>query len=341
MAAVKIESHSALLEDGDEALLPEPKVEDGEEFVELDKAEEKKEEAAPAAKPAAKAAPAKKEDAAGGDDDGDLPADLKGKSPKELARMYREAQSLIGRQGSELGEFRRKADMLIQASLANLAAGKKAAEPAVDAGKKADDGEIDDSEFFANPKEAIAKAIARHPLVKQIEATLGKAAATRETERAAQASERFHTAHPDAAEIMQDTEFRKWVGASRVRTALLQRAHSKFDFDAGDEIFGTWKALRGVKASAEAKAESKGETEAGAGDSDVTAAAKTLAAARRKAVLRDAATPTGGGGGGGKEAGSKKIYRRADVLRLMEEDSARYEALAPEIELAYREGRVR
>ena len=336
MAAVKPESHSALLEDGDEALLPEPKVEDGEEFVELDKAEEKKEEAAPAAKPAAKAAPAKKEDAAG-DDDGDLPADLKGKSPKELARMYREAQSLIGRQGSELGEFRRKADMLIQASLANLSAGKKAAEPAVDAGKKADDGEIDDSEFFANPKEAIAKAIARHPLVKQIEATLGKAAATRETERAAQASERFHTAHPDAAEIMQDPEFRTWVGASKVRVALLQRAHSKFDFDAGDEIFGTWKALRGAKA----KPEPKGEAEAGAVDSDVTAAAKTLAAARRKAVLRDAATPTGGGGGGGKEAGSKKIYRRADVLRLMEEDTVRYEALAPEIELAYREGRVR
>jgi hypothetical protein len=155
----------------------------------------------------------------------------------------------------------------------------------------------------------------------------------RESSRASQATDKFNASHPDAGEIMQDPEFRKWVGASRVRTALLQRAHSKFDFDAGDEIFGTWKALRSVAK----KVEPAGESVVGA---DVSAAAKTLAAARRTAALRDAAAPTGGGGGG-KEVGSKKIYRRADVLRLMEEDSKRYEALAPEIELAYREGRVR
>ena len=38
---------------------------------------------------------------------------------------------------------------------------------------------------------------------------------------------------------------------------------------------------------------------------------------------------------------SQKIYRRADVLRLMEEQPERYEAMADEITLAYKEGRVR
>lgn len=327
MTAVKIESHSQLLEDGDDALLPEPKIEEGEEFVEIDKGEAQVVE--PAAKKSAAAAPAKKVEASA--DDADLPADLKGKSQKELASMYRDAQSLIGRQGSELGEFRRKADMLIQASLANLAAGKKAAEPE----KKPAEDEIDDSEFFANPKAAIAKAVAQHPLFKQIEATLGKDAALRERDRASKSTEKFNAAHPDSGEIMQDPEFRKWVGASKVRTALLRSAHSNFDFDAGDEIFGTWKALREVR-----KPDENVNVAATAVSGDVSAAAKTLAAARKKATLRDAAAPTGGGGSGA-EPGSKKIYRRADVLRLMEEDSARYEALAPEIELAYREGRVR
>jgi hypothetical protein len=41
------------------------------------------------------------------------------------------------------------------------------------------------------------------------------------------------------------------------------------------------------------------------------------------------------------EASTKKIYRRADVLELMENHPERYEMLAPEIELAYAEGRVR
>jgi hypothetical protein len=38
---------------------------------------------------------------------------------------------------------------------------------------------------------------------------------------------------------------------------------------------------------------------------------------------------------------SKRIYKRADVLRLMEEQPERYEAMADEIGLAYKQGRVR
>jgi hypothetical protein len=326
MPVILPESKSEVVED--DQLLPEPKVEEGDEFVSLDPEPEEKKEPAPAAKKAAPAKKAEKSEPAPSTDD-DLPDDLKGKSPAQIAKMLKEAQSLIGRQGSELGEFRRKADILIQASLASLQKAKEA-EPAP---KKEEPAEIDDTEFFANPRSALAKAIANDPVIKEIREKLGQAAADRETSVRTESSARFNQAHPDAAEIMQDPEFRTWVEASRVRTALLHRAHAKYDFDAGDEVFGTWKALKGVK-----------KAEATAPASDTTAAAKTLAAAaaaKRKADLSAAATPTGGSAGGGKAEGGKKIYRRADVLRLMEEDPDRYEALANEISLAYSEGRVR
>jgi hypothetical protein len=329
MAAVLPESKSEVVEDGVEAILPEPKVEEGEEFVDLHEPEPKK-EPAPAAKKTV-AAPAKKEkvEPAPSTDD-ELPDDLKGKTPAQIAKMLKEAQSLIGRQGNELGEFRRKADLLIQTNLAALAARKAAEEPAP---KKEAEPELDDTEFFANPKAAFAKAIANDPVIKEIREKLGQAAADRETTARTEASAKFNAAHPDSAEIMADPEFRTWIQASRVRTALLKRAHEKFDFDAGDEVFGTWKALKGVK-----------KETAPAAESDTTAAAKTLAAAaaaKRKQELAAATAPTGGSAGGGKAEGGKKIYRRADVLRLMEEDPDRYEALAPEITLAYAEGRVR
>ena len=51
--------------------------------------------------------------------------------------------------------------------------------------------------------------------------------------------------------------------------------------------------------------------------------------------------PTSGASGAAKPNGGKKIFRRADVLRLMETDPERYEALSDEITLAYQEGRVR
>jgi hypothetical protein len=195
--------------------------------------------------------------------------------------------------------------------------------------------EIDESEIFAKPKDTIAKMIENHPLIKEIRAKLGESAATRETDRASASAERFNQAHPDAPQILADPEFMTWVRASRVRTALLQQAHAKFDFDAGDEVFGTWKALKGVKKPA---ADAIVDTDTAASEAGRTLAAKSKA--KREQQLKDAAAPTGGGGAP-KQSGAKKIYRRADVIRLMEEDPDRYERMADEIALAYAEKRVR
>jgi hypothetical protein len=328
-AVVLPSSSQEVLEDGDKAILPEPRVEAGEEFVDLT------ETPAPVAKPAAvpAAAPAAAPAVAA---PADLPVELQGKSPAELAKMYSEAQKLIGRQGSELGELRRRADQAIHTSLAALARAKESA-PAAPVAAPAP-VQVDEAEFFRAPQEAIAKAIEQSPVIKQIRDTLGKAAEERAVSRAVASTERFNTAHPDAEAILSDPEFRTWVQASRVRTDLLRRAHQNYDFDAGDEVFGTWKALKGVGKPAPAAA----AAQAAAAVSDAAAAASAAGAAlaKRKRDLAAAAVPSDGNTAG-PEKGSKKIFRRADVLKLMEEDPARYEALSGEIEKAYRENRVR
>jgi hypothetical protein len=328
-ATVLPSSSSEVLEDGDTAILPQARVEDGEEFVDLVETPAEPIAGIPA-KPAAPAAAA----AVPASGDPDLPPELRGKSQADLAKMYRDAQSLIGRQGSELGELRRRADQAIQTSLAALSKAREAAPAAAAAAAPV---QVDEAEFFRAPQEAIAKAIEASPVIKQIRDTLGKAAEEQAVSRALAATERFNAAHPDAGEIMQDPEFRQWVGASRVRASLLKQAHQSYNFDAGDEVFGTWKALKGVGKPAPAAAAASATADAAA----ASAAGATLAAAAKRKRDLAAATVPSGGGGAGPEKGTKRIFRRADVLKLMEENPERYEALSTEIELAYRENRVR
>jgi hypothetical protein len=52
--------------------------------------------------------------------------------------------------------------------------------------------------------------------------------------------------------------------------------------------------------------------------------------------MRAAQVDTGGTG-----EGSKRVYRRADLIRLKMTDPARYDALSDEIMQAYAEGRVK
>lgn len=323
---------SGVLEDAPVPLPPTGKLGDGEEFVDLTKPEPAP---APAAEPAklapAAAAPAA-EPAKPAEDE--IPEELRGKTPAQLAKMYREAQSAIGRQGSELGDLRRRVDGFIQATLAGQ--NKPAPTAAAPAAAPAAPAELDEAEFFRKPFDAVQKAIAEHPAIKRIEETLGKTAADQASARAADAKHRFDSAHPDAVDILANPEFQAWVGASRVRQGLLMRAHRHYDFDAGDEVFSTWKALNKKPAAPAAASAAAPAVDPAAAASD---AARTLAARRRE--LQAAGVPTGGNGSAAPASGSKKIFRRADILDLMENNPARYEQLAAEIELAYREKRVR
>lgn len=112
------------------------------------------------------------------------------------------------------------------------------AQPASDAGDATDD----DVEFFRNPKEAVAKAIANHPAMAAL-----KGAAVETYQR--KTAEQFTKEFPQAEEWMRDDGFREWVGASKVRVALLRSAHENYDLEAAREVFGNWNALRGGSAS--------------------------------------------------------------------------------------------
>jgi hypothetical protein len=339
-----------ILEDGEDILLGDSTEADGTEFADIGSlgkpGEDEADLTAAAAKPAAAAVkPAAAAAAAATGEDDDLPQEFKGKSRKDIAKMYQDAHKVIGRQGSELGELRAKADHAIKLSLEAIRAGRA---PAPADAKPAVEEKLDESELFSKPTEFLNKVLANSPVIKEIRDSLGQAAAQQATSRAAEATQRFIAAHPDANEILRDPEFRQWVNASRVRTSLLQRAHSRFDFDAGDEVFSTWKALKGVKhgstAGEQPAAAAAAPAAAAAQATAVTEAAKTLAAARKAkqdAAARAAGVPTGGAAGASAGKGGKPVFRRVDVMRLMVEDPDRYEALSDEIRIAYEEGRVR
>lgn len=247
----------------------------------------------------------------------DIPDDLKGKTPSQLAKMYRDAQQVIGRQGSELGDLRRTADTYIKAHL-------RASSPKVAAAPVVAVKPPDAVDFFTNPTDAVKRLIEDHPALKLLQGS-AKEQAARDIQRQRGESERsFNTSHPDSAEVLANEEFRDWILKSPIRKALLLRAHQQYDLDAANEVFNTWKELVAARAAKEPVVPAK-------------PAPKTVAKKEAARVPSGGnATPQEAGGG---QAG--KIYRRADVIRLMERDPDRYALMADEIGQAYAEGRVR
>jgi len=224
----------------------------------------------------------------------DLPEKYQGKDLKEIIRMHQEAEKLIGRQGSEVGELRKIVDDFVKAQTASKG------QPQTD--------EVAEDDYYSDPKTAVYKAIENHPKVKQAEM------AVTEMNRS-KALQTLQSKHPDFGDIVQDPAFQQWVQASKVRSELLVRADKAFDIDAADELFSTWKDRRQA-ASATVSAEKQ---------------------ARSKSI-KSASTAVGSGS---DEAPSAKIYRRADIIRMMQTDPDRYDSMQDEIMAAYREGRVR
>lgn len=235
----------------------------------------------------------------------DLPEKYRGKSPAEIAKMHQELEKTLGHQGAELGELRRTFDQYLRPTLE-----QKPSERADSLTESQDD----DTQFFLNPKAAIAKAVEEHPLVKE----LRQSSQMSQHERA---KATFTGKHPDHLEVMQDKDFQAWIEASPVRQELLMRAHQNFDVDAGDELFTTFKALRGVKAKAETPDTGHAET-------------VRADALRAGMVPSGNAAPLSSGDG-------KPIFRRSALIKMQIERPDEYSARIEEIQAAYAEGRVR
>jgi hypothetical protein len=116
-------------------------------------------------------------------------------------------------------------------------------------------------------------------------------------------------------EVIADSKFVDWIKGSKIRTQLFAQADRSYDYEAADELLTNWKERQGV----------------------VT---QTLAAekAGRKEAIKSASTGSTKGNG---QQQSRKIYRRSDIIKLMQDDPDRYLQLSDEITKAYAEKRVR
>lgn len=169
-----------------------------------------------------------------------------------------------------------------------------------------EEAEVD---FFADPHKAVEKMIERDPRIKSAQEAA-------EMVRRETASRMLMAKHPDAMEVAQSDDFQSWVAASKVRTKLFAQADQQYDFEAAEELISTYKALK-PKAPEKAAATAVKDTKTG------------------KMMPRPVT------GGSDEVSSSKKIYRRADIIKLQTVDPQRYLDMQPEIMAAYAEGRVR
>ena len=162
-------------------------------------------------------------------------------------------------------------------------------------------------DFFENPQKAVQRTVDNHPDI------LAARQVTQEMRRA-QIQQRLAQEHPDFGDIAKDQDFANWVKSSPIRIKIFEQADSGYDFDSANELLSTYKQLRSVKQKQSSD------------DGEVT----------RKQNLKAVGVDVGGSG-----ESSKKVYRRADLIRLKMQDPNRYDALSDEIMAAYQEGRVR
>jgi hypothetical protein len=225
----------------------------------------------------------------------DIPEKYRGKSMQEIVKMHQEAEKLLGKQSSEVGQLRGVVDEYIQAQLSNQQA-------------PVQQHVEDDIDFFVDPQKAVARAIENHPKIREAEAYTAQ-------NKRQMALSQLQSKHPEMQEILNDNSFAEWVKGSKIRTQLFVQADQAYDYDAADELFSLWKERAGV-------------------------AKQTVAVEKqaRKQQLKSANTGNARGTG---EGSRKKVYRRADIIKLMKTDPERYSALSEEIFQAYAEGRVK
>ena len=224
-----------------------------------------------------------------------VPEKYQGKSLEEVVQMHQEAEKLLGRQSSEVGELRKVVDDYISQSI-TTSAPQQYVEPE------------DDIDYFTDPQAAVNRAIENHPKIREAEQY--SAQYKKQTSLSM-----LQSKHPEMQDILNDPKFAEWIKASKIRTQLFVQADQGYDADSADELFTLWKERKTV--------------------AQQTASVEKQA---RKQSLKAANT---GNARGSAEGSRKKVYRRADIIKLMKNDPDRYQALSDEIMAAYAEGRVR
>ena len=155
-----------------------------------------------------------------------LPEKYQGKSLEEVVQMHQEAEKLLGRQSSEVGELRKVVDDYISTQT-QQAPQQQYVEPE------------DDIDYFTDPQAAVNRAIENHPKIRE---------AQQYTEQYKKQSSlaTLQSKHPDMQTILGDPKFAEWIKASKIRTQLFVAADQQYDADAADELFTLWKERKTV-----------------------------------------------------------------------------------------------
>jgi len=148
-----------------------------------------------------------------------VPEKYQNKSIEELVQMHQEAEKLVGKQSSEVGELRKVVDEYIHQQTQLT---QQTNEP------------VEEIDFFSEPDKAVSNAIENHPSVRE-------AKQVAQEYRKTNALSQLQSKHPEMNTILQDEKFLEWIKGSNVRTRLLQQADQQFDVEAADELFSTWK----------------------------------------------------------------------------------------------------
>ena len=168
---------------------------------------------------------------------------------------------------------------------------------------------VEEVDFFADPAAAVARAIENHPTLQQAQAVAADMAKS-------QALAKLKASHPDMDTVLQDTGFQEWVKKSEIRTQMYKDADQRYDFAKANELLNLYKER-----------------------ATVVEQTKAVEKQAQKNEIKKASTGTARSNPEG--ASPKKVYRRRDIIELMNSDPKRYEALMPEIMKAYSEGRVK
>jgi hypothetical protein len=168
-----------------------------------------------------------------------------------------------------------------------------------------------EEDFFADPASAVNRQVEKHPAVLEAQRFAAEM-------RHAQTAQKLAEQHPGYRELAISEPFVEWVKASPVRMTLYTKAETELDYDSANELLSTYKELRQIKQQNQnvqsANVESKAQEQA----------------------MKAATVDVGGAG-----ESSRKVYRRADLIKLRMTDPDRYMQLSDEIMAAYAEGRVK
>ena len=168
--------------------------------------------------------------------------------------------------------------------------------------------QIDLDNLLENPDDVITNAVDNNPRIAAIEEALKQA-------KIAEQRSMFESKHDNWQDVIGSTDFQKWISSSPVRQNMYNQANN-YDYAVADELLNLYGEIRGaVKEQAEEKA-----------------------ATKRQKALRNTSTSKGSTG-----EVSKKIFKRADLVRLKQQEPSRYNepSFQEEVLLAYQEGRVR